>query len=322
VCYAVAKPKLDWGVARAFIPLSMVNVLNVISGLMGTAGLNVPMFIALRRFTLLCTIILERVLLHRSHDRSTWGAVGIMIGGALVAASTDLSFNLYGYVSVGLNDFLTALYLVMVKRSPATQGLTTTGILFYNAVLSMPALAVALTISREPWHLLQFPDLHSRGFRATLMLSCALGLTINHSTFVCTRYNDPLTTSVAGNLKNVLMTAVGVFAFGDFLYHRWNTMGICISMGGAIWYATRAALRARKKSFQQQMLLSRSSSKQPIIGRDRLAILRANGTLPHVNSGIPSTIGQNKRTAAATPATHVTVEVLPEEGQNREPGPD
>lgn len=80
--------------------------------------------------------------------------------------------------------------------------------------------------------------------------------------------------------------------------------------------------QARKKSFQQQMLLSRSSSKQPIIGRDRLAILRANGTLPHVNSGIPSTIGQNKRTAAATPATHVTVEVLPEEGQNREPGPD
>jgi len=81
--------------------------------------------------------------------------------------------------------------------------------------------------------------------QATLMLSCALGLTINHSTFVCTRYNDPLTTSVAGNLKNVLMTAVGVFAFGDFLYHRWNTIGICISMGGAIWYATRAALRVR-----------------------------------------------------------------------------
>ena len=47
----------------------------------GTAGLNVPMFIALRRFTLLCTIVLERVLLHKSHDRSTWAAVGIMIGG-------------------------------------------------------------------------------------------------------------------------------------------------------------------------------------------------------------------------------------------------
>ena len=80
------------------------------------------------------------------------------------------------------------------------------------------------------------------------MLSCALGLTINHSTFVCTRHNDPLTTSVAGNLKNVLMTGVGVFAFGDFLYQRWNTVGICISMAGAVWYATKAALRVRTRS--------------------------------------------------------------------------
>ena len=49
----------------------------------GTAGLNVPMFIALRRFTLLCTIILERVMMNKRHDRSTLGAVAVMIGGAL-----------------------------------------------------------------------------------------------------------------------------------------------------------------------------------------------------------------------------------------------
>lgn len=48
----------------------------------GTAGLNVPMFIALRRFTLLCTIVLERFMMGKRHDRSTIGAVGIMIGGA------------------------------------------------------------------------------------------------------------------------------------------------------------------------------------------------------------------------------------------------
>lgn len=246
--------------------------------------------------------------------------------GAIVAASTDLTFNLYGYASVGLNDFLTALYLVMVKKSPATQGLTTTGLLFYNAVLSMPALALALVVSGEAVQLAKFPDMHRQSFRvwlrqisesiararltafalhkdgvayiqcrskqevpsiccahylpslglhspkafmtplrpqseggwcmqATLMLSCVLGLTINHSTFVCTRYNDPLTTSVAGNLKNLLMTAVGVFAFGDFFFHRWNTLGICISMAGAIWYATKAALRVRSYPYQSEINL-------------------------------------------------------------------
>lgn len=48
----------------------------------GTAGLNVPMFIALRRFTLLFTILLERFWLKKSHDWPTLSAMGIMIGGA------------------------------------------------------------------------------------------------------------------------------------------------------------------------------------------------------------------------------------------------
>lgn len=73
-------------------------------------------------------------------------------------------------------------------------------------------------------------------------MSCMLGLTINHSTFVCTRYNDPLTTSVAGNLKNVLMTFIGAL-FSDFRYHPWNAVGLAISMAGAVWYATKSALR-------------------------------------------------------------------------------
>ena len=79
--------------------------------------------------------------------------------------------------------------------------------------------------------------------QVTLLLSCVLGLTINHSTFVCTRYNDPLTTSVAGSLKNIIMTVVGALSFGDFLYAKWNVVGLGMSMAGAIWYATRAAIK-------------------------------------------------------------------------------
>lgn len=81
--------------------------------------------------------------------------------------------------------------------------------------------------------------------QVTLMLSCVLGLTINHSTFVCTRYNDPLTTSVAGSLKNIIMTLIGAVSFGDFIYAKWNVIGLGVSMAGAIWYATRAAIKVR-----------------------------------------------------------------------------
>ena len=50
----------------------------------GTAGLNVPMFIALRRFALLCTLILERVMMHKSHDKATAGSVAVMIVGKML----------------------------------------------------------------------------------------------------------------------------------------------------------------------------------------------------------------------------------------------
>ena len=40
-----------------------------------------PMFIALRRFTLVCTILLERLLMGKQHEKATLGAVAVMVGG-------------------------------------------------------------------------------------------------------------------------------------------------------------------------------------------------------------------------------------------------
>ncbi len=61
----------------------------------GTADLNVPMFIALRRFTLVCTIVLERSLMHKQHDRATIGAVALMIGGQLMQLFVYLMIHLH-----------------------------------------------------------------------------------------------------------------------------------------------------------------------------------------------------------------------------------
>jgi hypothetical protein len=154
VSYAVARPQLSWALVKQLGPLAMVNVLNVVCGLIGaqparpvcfpcsadmcsggwlaeqlrhsaawcrpinpsqhapfahpplrsglhthpsgTAGLNVPMFIALRRFTLLFTILLERFWLKKSHDWPTLSAMGIMIGGARSCCGTGMAQPLPG----------------------------------------------------------------------------------------------------------------------------------------------------------------------------------------------------------------------------------
>jgi solute carrier family 35 protein len=264
VSYLAARPPLSPALARALAPLAVVNVANVVSGLVGTGGLNVPMFIALRRFTLLFTILIERYWLRKSHDWPTLSATGIMIGGALFAAATDVAFSPVGYAAVFLNDVLTSLYLIMVKNAPGSGALTTTGMLVYNSAVSLPLLGAAVWWAGEPAGVAAFPALASRQFQLVLLVASALGLSINHSTFVCTRVNEPLMTSVAGNLKNALMTVVGALAFPDYAFDAANAVGLGLSMTGAVWYATRSALRARQKHAQGALLAA-----APVIGRPR-----------------------------------------------------
>lgn len=73
----------------------------------------------------------------------------VMRAGAFIAAVSDLTFNLYGYAAVLGNDFLTALYLILVKNTPAINGLTTTGLLFYNAGTRPHLLGLCLLTCRD-----------------------------------------------------------------------------------------------------------------------------------------------------------------------------
>ena len=116
-----------------------------------------------------------------------------------MAAATDLTFSAYGYAAVFINNFLTALYLIMVKNSPATSGLSTTGLLGYNAALSLPMLGAALLLSREPSRMRAYPGFRWPGFQVAAMQPafktqsssqsdevsdrgkfCILGLTVGH----------------------------------------------------------------------------------------------------------------------------------------------
>lgn len=83
VAYLLARPRVDYVTLRAYAPLAAVNVLNLVSGLVGTGGLSVPIFIALRRFALLCTVILEYLMFNKLQDHATYAAIAVMVAGRL-----------------------------------------------------------------------------------------------------------------------------------------------------------------------------------------------------------------------------------------------
>ena len=134
--------------ALTCLPLATIHTANVATALVGTAGLSMPMFIALRRFTLALTMAMERVMLGKVHSRVAVAAVGLMIAGAALAAANDLNFSGRAYAAISANNLLTAAYLVTMKGA----GLREVGVqalLFYNAALAVPMLACVAVASGE-----------------------------------------------------------------------------------------------------------------------------------------------------------------------------
>eukprot|EP00894_Picocystis_sp_ML_P004729 jgi/Pico_ML_1/55246/g970.t1 len=132
VMYLVARPRLELRIAKSVLPLSIVNLFSISAGFMGTQGLNIPMFVALRRFTILFTVIVEFLMFSRKQSAPTLSAVGIMISGALIASVTDLTFNARGYAAVLVNDLLQAAYLVIVKYVKDVDNLVAFGDYIFN----------------------------------------------------------------------------------------------------------------------------------------------------------------------------------------------
>ncbi|KAL1449766.1 hypothetical protein WDU94_002242 [Cyamophila willieti] len=99
------------------MPLPFIYLGNMVFGLGGTKELSLPMFTMLRRFSILMTMIAEYYVLHIIPNRSVKITVGMMIGGAVIAALNDLGYNFQGYLFVLLNNFLTPSTGCIRKRS-------------------------------------------------------------------------------------------------------------------------------------------------------------------------------------------------------------
>ncbi|KAF7275886.1 hypothetical protein GWI33_011175 [Rhynchophorus ferrugineus] len=112
----VTFPSLDLNTFGKIFPLPLIYIGNMIFGLGGTKELSLPMFTALRRFSILMTMILELYILGVRPSYSVQFSVYMMVTGAVIAASNDLAFNLQGYVFVLLNDFFTAINGVYTKK--------------------------------------------------------------------------------------------------------------------------------------------------------------------------------------------------------------
>lgn len=232
----VSYPDFSSDIVKQIFPLPLIYLGNMMFGLGGTQALSLPMFAALRRFSILMTMLLELRILGIRPSKSVQISVYGMVGGALIAASSDLSFNAHGYTYVMICNALTAANGVFVKKKLEAADLGKYGLMYYNSLfMLLPTLLVTWSIG-DIDKAMEFPKWD---FIFTLQfgVSCVMGFVLNYSTILCTQYNSALTTTIVGCLKNISVTYIGMFIGGDYVFSWLNCIGINISVFASLLYS-------------------------------------------------------------------------------------
>ncbi|KAL9249421.1 UDP-galactose/UDP-glucose transporter 7-like protein [Drosera capensis] len=237
VGYTKARP-VNMETAKKLIWVSLFYNANVAFALASLKGVNIPMYIAIKRLTPLAVLVAGHFSGKKRPSRQVSLSVLLIATGVLIAALGDFSFDLFGYGMALISVFFQTMYLVLVEKSGAEDGLSSVEIMFYNSFLSIPFL-VLLILST------------SFSFLMIFVVSMVMGIVLNFTMFLCTVVNSALTTTIVGVLKGVGSTTLGFFVLGGVEVHALNVTGLAINTAGGVWYSY--AKYQEKKSKQPKL---------------------------------------------------------------------
>lgn len=236
----VSIPRRTWSELSVLLFPAMFFIGNVTIGLLALRLVNIPMFSAFRRLSVLNVMALEWWVLGKTAHRRILLTVLAMVFGSFMAGLGDLTFNAIGYCLVFLNNFITGANLVSIKKATSIVRLDALSMFYYVSSISLPIVFMLALVTGELR--LAFdaistrPDLRSPAFMFALSLSAGSAFLINFFTNLCTQLTSPLTTAITGQMKNVLQTVLGIFAFG-YKLTLLNFVGLCIALAGSLQFA-------------------------------------------------------------------------------------
>ena len=238
--------------AMAMLPVMVMCSANLWAGMSALRLSSVPVYQTLKRMTPLPAMALDYLLRGKTFTGATCCSVLVVCLGAFVTGCGDLDYNQRGYAFAMASCVLQALYLVLASRArDARPEITSLCAAHYNALLSLPLLAPGVMYEWEG--LRSFPSWGEAEFLGLLVADLCLGASLSLLLFMCTLTNSALTTTIVGNAKAVVTTALGAALFSSASkgLKPLGWVGICVNTAGGIMYTAakyhESAARAGRK---------------------------------------------------------------------------
>ncbi|OAY69389.1 putative UDP-sugar transporter DDB_G0278631 [Ananas comosus] len=235
--------------AKKLLPISVFYNANVAFALASLKGVNIPMYIALKRLTPLAVLVAGYLRGKGKPSAQVSLSVILTATGVVIAALGDFSFDFFGYSMALTSVFFQTMYLILVEKSGAEDGLSSAELMFYNSLLSLPFLMFLIIATGEFPHSLSvlFDKANSLSFSVILILSLVMGIVLNFTMFLCTIVNSALTTTIVGVLKGVGSTTLGFVLLGGVQVRALNVTGLVINTIGGVWYSYAKYQQKKKK---------------------------------------------------------------------------
>ncbi|KAF8397320.1 hypothetical protein HHK36_016233 [Tetracentron sinense] len=217
---AVSTEKLTWKLIRVWIPVNIIFVGMLVTGMYSLKYINIAMVTILKNMTNILTAIGELYIFRKHQNQKVWTAMFFMIISAVSGGITDLSFDAVGYAWQILNCILTASYSLTLQRVMDTAKQSTrsgspneVSMVLLNNALSLP-FGIFLIFLFNEWEYVYNTDvIRTPVFWVVATASGLLGLSISFTSMWFLKQTGPTTYSLVGSLNKIPISIAGIVLF-------------------------------------------------------------------------------------------------------------
>ncbi|XP_004500240.2 GDP-mannose transporter GONST2 [Cicer arietinum] len=220
LCGRVSVEKLSWKLVRVWMPVNVIFIAMLLSGMYSLKYINIAMVTILKNVTNILTAIGELYLFRKRQNSKVWTAMFVMIISAISGGITDLSFDAVGYAWQIMNCVLTASYSLTLrwvmdeaKKSTKSGSLNEVSMVLLNNLLSLPFAIVMIFLFHEWDYVIHADVVKLPAFWFVATASGFLGLSISFTSMWFLHQTSPTTYSLVGSLNKIPISIAGLLVF-------------------------------------------------------------------------------------------------------------
>ena len=224
-------PPVTVNILRAWAPVNIFFCFMLFTGMAALETNSVPMVTVFKNVANICTATGDYFFYGNRSENLAIAAFFVMLGGAVFAASNDVTVTFRGMFWMLANCLSTSGYVLYMKHATQTIQMNRFGMVFVNNVLCVMFLLPVATITGEVAIFLRSPEIHTMDYLLKNTFAGFVGFFLNFASLNCVAAAGPTTYAITGSLNKVPVGLLGYFFFRTPM-NRETVFFIAVSLCG------------------------------------------------------------------------------------------